>query len=89
VGDEENPVAVELVRRLHPDYPDFWESIAVDTRGQHVLDALGLPFRDYDEKEKFFLEVAHEAGLNGWQLDRLIYNSNDAVLAALNEERRL
>lgn len=69
-------------------HPDFWESIAVDTRVQHVLDALGLPFRDYDEKEKFLLEVAHEAGLNGWQLDRLIYNSNDAVLAALSEERR-
>jgi hypothetical protein len=27
--------------------------------------------------------VAHEAGLNGWQLDRLIYNTNDAALAAL------
>ena len=55
-------------------YPDFWESIAVDTRLQH--------------EEKFFLEVAHEAGLNGWQLDRLIYNSKDDVLAALSEERR-
>jgi hypothetical protein len=28
-------------------HPDFWESIAVDTRVQHVLDALELPFRDY------------------------------------------
>jgi len=53
-------------------HPDFWESIAVDTRAQHVLDATGLAFRDYGEKEKFLLEVAHEAGLNGWQLDRLI-----------------
>jgi hypothetical protein len=70
-------------------HPDFWESIAVDTRVQHVLDALGLPFRDYDEKEKFLLEAAHEAGLNGWQLDRLIYNSNEAVLAALKEDRRI
>jgi endonuclease III len=70
-------------------HPDFWESIAVDTRVQKVLDALGLPFRDYNEKEKFLLEVAHEAGLNGWQLDRLLYNSNDAVLAALNEQPRM
>jgi len=67
-------------------HPDFWESIAVDTRVQHVLDALELPFRGYGEKEEFLLEVAHEAGLNGWQLDRLIYNFNDAVLDALNEK---
>ena len=70
-------------------HPDSWESIAVDTRVQHVLDATGLAFRDYGEKEKFLLEVAHEAGLNGWQLDRLIYNSNEAVLAALKEDRRI
>jgi len=46
---------------------------------RYCLDAPGLPFRDYDEKEKFLLEVAREAGLNGWQLDRLIYKSKDAL----------
>ena len=53
-------------------HPDFRDSIAYDVRLGKVAQELGLTSRDYQEIEDFFLEAAHEAGLNGWHLDRLI-----------------
>lgn len=55
-------------------HEDFRDSIAVDARIKSIASALGLTFNKYDEYESFFLSVAQTAGLNGWELDRLMYN---------------
>jgi hypothetical protein len=55
-------------------HEDFRDSIAIDVRIKAISEALGLSFKTYDEHEKFYLKVASEAGLNGWELDRLMYN---------------
>jgi hypothetical protein len=54
-------------------HPDFRDSIAIDQRIQSISKALGLSFKNYDDHERFYLSVAHDAGLNGWELDRLMY----------------
>jgi hypothetical protein len=66
-------------------HEDFRDSIAVDSRLKKVLEALGLPFddRDYNRSEEFFLLAAREAGLNGWEMDRLLFSYLDQVLEAL------
>ena len=65
---------------------DFRNSIAVDSRIKSVTTALGLSFSSYDEHEVFYLDVAGRAGLNGWELDRLLFWFKDEVLARLNAE---
>jgi hypothetical protein len=55
-------------------HEDFRESIAIDTRIKSISQALGLTFTSYLEHEAFYLDVAREAGINGWELDRLLFN---------------
>jgi len=55
-------------------HEDFRDSIAIDARIKAISEALGLSFKKYEEHEQFFLDVASKAGLNGWELDRLMYN---------------
>lgn len=64
-------------------HPDFRDSIALDSRVRSVSKALGLSFKDYDEHERFFLAAGRLAGLNGWEVDRLVYNFRDEVLRRL------
>ena len=64
-------------------HPDFHDSIAIDQRIKRVLEAVGAPDGPYGEQEEWLLEVARDAGLNGWELDRLLYHHRDAVLDAL------
>jgi hypothetical protein len=64
-------------------HPEFRDSIAIDERIKRVTEAIGLTFDNYEDHEQYLVEVAHEAGLNGWELDRLLYNFRDDVLAAL------
>lgn len=66
-------------------HEDFRDSIAIDDRLKKVMKALGLTFDDakYTEAEDFFAEAAHQAGLNGWELDRLLFLHLDQVLTAL------
>jgi endonuclease III len=64
-------------------HPDFRSSIAVDERIKKVSRALGVTFRTYADEERFYLDVAESVKLNGWELDRLLYNFTDEVLAAL------
>ena len=73
---------------------EFRDSIAYDERLKKVAKALGLKFGRYEEAEQFFLDVADASGLNGWELDRLLYNGTDDVLdqiknGARNEAPRL
>ncbi len=54
-------------------HPEFRDSIAVDVRIKKIAKTLGLNFRNYSDAEEFFLSVAHQAGMNGWELDRMMY----------------
>ncbi len=69
-------------------HPEFRQSIAIDSRIGSILKELGLKFRTYEAEEQFYLEAAEKAGLEGWELDRLIYEFKDDVLARLREQRR-
>lgn len=64
-------------------HPDFRSSIAVDERIKKVSKALDVKFATYADEERFYLDAALAAGLSGWELDRLIYNFTDEVLANL------
>ncbi|MBI3878589.1 MAG: hypothetical protein HY301_00795 [Verrucomicrobia bacterium] len=66
-------------------HPDFRQSIAVDARIKALSEKLGLSFASYAAHEAFYLEVAAEAELNGWELDRLIFNFQDEFLAAAGD----
>ncbi len=71
-------------------HPDFRHAIAVDERIKKVTEALGYSFKTYAEHERFYQEVAEEAGLQGWEVDRLLYNHQGEFLDAIraNEEER-
>jgi hypothetical protein len=62
-------------------HPDFRDSTALDSRLRSITTALGLKFASYVDEELFYLDVASRAGLNGWDVDRFIYNHRDAVIA--------
>lgn len=64
-------------------HEDFRESIALDARIMAISQALGLTFASYLEHEAFYLDVAREAGLNGWELDRLLFNFRTEVESRL------
>lgn len=64
-------------------HPDFLNNIAVDERIKKITEAMGYSFDNYESHERFYLDIAKEAGLNGWELDRLLYNFNDYFLNRL------
>jgi len=64
-------------------HEDFRNSIALDVRILGISKAMGLSFPTYAAHEHFYLGVAQEAGLNGWELDRLLFNFRPAVEARL------
>jgi len=61
-------------------HEDFRDSIALDIRIKSISEAFGLAFNSYTQHEEFYLSVAKEAGINGWELDRLIFNFKDRFL---------
>ena len=62
-------------------HEEFRDSIAIDSRIKGLSKAWGLSFVPYEEHERFYLGVARAAGLNGWELDRLLYNFHDEFVA--------
>ena len=66
-------------------HEDFRNSIAIDVRVKKISENLGLNFKKYQEHENFFLEAAREANLNGWELDRLMYNFTDDFLREIEK----
>jgi hypothetical protein len=66
-------------------HPDFRETVAIDVRITSLSNELGLSFNGYEEHEQYYLDVAHEAGLNGWELDRLLFNFRDEVMHRLQQ----
>ena len=65
-------------------HEDFRDSIAVDSRIQAISEQLGVAFKSYAAHETFYLDVARIAGVNGWELDRLLYNFRSEVESSLN-----
>ena len=66
-------------------HEDFRNSIAIDVRVKKISENLGLNFNKYQEHENFFLDAAREANLNGWELDRLMYNFTDDFLREIEK----
>jgi hypothetical protein len=64
-------------------HPDFHDSIAIDSRLQRVTRKLGLSFKTYEVEEAFYVETGRRAGLNGWTVDRILYNFMKMVLDQL------
>jgi endonuclease III len=56
-------------------HPDFRNTIAVDARIKRISRKLGLTFPNYKEEEWFYLAAAKRAGIEGWELDRMLYGS--------------
>ncbi|WP_119841755.1 HD domain-containing protein [Salinibacter ruber] len=66
-------------------HPDFENKVALDQRIRGITELLGRQFESYEAEEQFYLEVAEEAGLTGWELDRLLYNFTDRFERAIEE----
>jgi len=64
------------------DEPRFRWSIAIDHRIKKILALLEVS-GSYVEQEASLLEIAREAGMDGWTLDRLIYWFLEELLEAL------
>jgi hypothetical protein len=70
-------------------HPEFRQSIAVDSRIESVLAALGLvELKNYEATEQFLVEAAKEAGVDGWDLDRMLYHFKDQLLVRLNRGKK-
>jgi len=54
-------------------HDDFRDSISIDSRIKDISKKWELPFKSYEDHEEFYLSVASVAGLNGWELDRLMF----------------
>jgi hypothetical protein len=68
-------------------HPEFRDSIAVDERLRGISQELGLSFKDYESHENFYLDVAREVGLEGWELDRLMFRFVDDIICSLRMGR--
>lgn len=66
-------------------HPSFRQSyFAIDSRIQKLLPTLGYsgPKR-YDAMEAFLTELAGEVGIDGWDMDRLLYQRHDDLVARI------
>jgi hypothetical protein len=60
-------------------HPEFRESIAIDSRVQGITAQLGLRFGSYEAEEAFYVAVGHRVDLNGWTVDRILFNFRKEV----------
>ena len=63
--------------------PLFRDSIAIDERIKRITAALGATFTSYLAEEAFYRDIACEAGLEAWEVDRLLYQFRDDFLDAI------
>jgi len=63
--------------------PDFRDTVAVDERIKRVTKELGYSFRTYAEHEAFYRQIAADAGLEAWEVDRLLYWYRDHFLNSI------
>ena len=64
--------------------PDFHDTMAIDLRIRKITEALGYSFKTYEAEERFYQDIAKEAGLRGWEVDRLLYEYTDHFLADIS-----
>ena len=66
-------------------HPQFLDNIAIDVRIKSISKVLGLTFTDanYSAHEAFYVEVAHMADLNGWELDRFLIFPSEQIASDL------
>lgn len=64
-------------------HPESLWSIAIDSRLEAILKELGIPEKNHAVGEQFFLDVAKECHIDGWTIDRILYNFKDEVLRIL------
>lgn len=57
-------------------HPEFRDSVAVDERIKSITEKIGYSFGDheYEAHERFYQEIAREAGLEPWEVDRVLYH---------------
>src|SRR5262249_1414982 len=67
--------------------PSFRHTIAFDERLKKVAGALGLVNASYRQAESFYCAMAKDAGLEPWELDRLLYNFTDHFLRIIEQSR--
>jgi hypothetical protein len=60
--------------------PTFRNTVAVDQRLKKVARELGFMGSSYQQTETFYCAIARDAGLEPWELDRLLYNFTDHFL---------
>jgi hypothetical protein len=63
--------------------PAFRDTVAVDERLKKVARALGFTGTGYQQAEAFYCAIARDAGLEPWDLDRLLYNFTDHFLGVV------
>ena len=82
-----NGVGPKYARNIWMDAydPDFRQAVAVDQRLQSITKKIGFEFEDYDKHEAFYLQIAKEAGLDGWDVDRLLFNFHGYFEAAIED----
>jgi hypothetical protein len=67
--------------------PDFRHTIAIDERIRTVSRALGVGDLSYAEHEAVYQGIARDAGLEPWELDRILYWYNAEALKAIESTR--
>ncbi len=70
-------------------HPDFHNNIAVDERIKKITGILDYKFDNFSDHEKFYLDIARDANLQGWELDRLLYQFNDEFVEKLHASKKL
>ncbi|KAF0237350.1 MAG: hypothetical protein FD181_1916 [Prolixibacteraceae bacterium] len=69
-------------------HEDFRDSIATDVRIKSISEILGLEFNSYSQHESFYLKIAKNVGINGWELDRLLFNFSSEIKLQLSKNKQ-
>jgi len=63
---------------------DFLDSIAIDRRIRDILATIGKKdLTNYQKIESFLIDSAGIAGIEPWELDRVLYSWKDEILKHL------
>lgn len=63
----------------------FQNKIALDQRIRRITGPGGKELGSYEAEGEFYLLVAEEAGLTGWELNRLLHNFTEHFETAIKE----
>lgn len=83
--DEFEGIGPKYARNVWMDIYDplFRDAVAIDERIKSVTAALDYSFKTYEEHEAFYRQIAQDAQLEPWEMDRLLYGFKDHFLAAI------